>query len=215
MPAIRTMFLDLDGTLTDPREGIMRCFGYALERLGRTMPSPEPLNWIGPPLHETFRALLGDEVLVQRAVELYRERFASVGLFENRLIDGVPEALASLKQAGVRLVVATSKAEMYSVRIVEHFGLDRYLEAVVGAAPDGSDAAKADILRRGLARAGEDPTSSVMVGDREHDILGAAAVGMAGWGVLWGYGSREELVAAGARRIAVLPHDLVSFVNER
>ena len=198
------VYFDLDGTLTDPFEGITRCFVYAVERLGFPRPSDEfLLSCIGPPLYDTFPEVVGDE-LTLRAVDLYRERFDDVGWLENVPYDGIHAALETVANANCTLYVATSKPRIAAQRIVEHFEMGRYFERVFGCELDGTRANKADLLRYAID---ENPDASrrIMIGDRKHDLIGAIANDIEPIGVSYGYGSREELSAAGAIAIAESP----------
>ncbi len=212
-PILRTVFLDLDGTLTDPKPGITRSIRHALHSLGREAPDEDALTWcIGPPLHESFEKLLGDAALAARALALYRERFSEIGLYENRIYDGVPEMLARLRNAGFRLCLATSKPHIFATRITAHFGLDKWLDRVFGSELDGTRADKTALLAHALAQTSAEPERAAMLGDREHDIIGARNNGVAGIGALWGYGTRGELQAAGAARIATNPEDAANLM---
>ena len=212
-PIPSTVFLDLDGTLTDPKPGITRSIRHALHALGREAPDEDALTWcIGPPLHESFKKLLGDAALATRALALYRERFSEIGLYENRVYDGVPEMLARLRNAGFRLCLATSKPHVFATRITAHFGLDKWLDQVFGSELDGTRADKTALLAHALARTAAVPERAVMLGDREHDIIGARNNGVAGIGALWGFGTRGELQAAGAARIAANPEDAANLI---
>jgi phosphoglycolate phosphatase len=205
------VLLDLDGTLTDPREGILACFRYALERLQRVAPSDAVLErLIGPPLQDGFRTLLRttDPATVAAAVACYRERFTTRGMYENAVYPGILEALARLRARGLVLLVATSKPTVYAEQIVEHFGLREYFAAVYGSELDGRDATKTDLLAHIVQDAHLDPAQSVMIGDRSHDMLGARANRIRPLGVLWGYGSAAELTAAGAERLLTHPSEL-------
>lgn len=204
-----TIFFDLDGTLTDSRPGITRSIQHALEQLGHPVPPVEELTWcLGPPLQQSLKALLGTEALVQAGLKHYRERFAHVGLFENEVYAGIDEVLAALKADGRRLFVATSKPHVYAGRIISHFGLDKYFDGVFGAELDGTRADKTDLLAYALAQTRTDPARALMIGDRSHDIIGARNNAMAAVGVLYGYGSREELIGAGAERFCETPRGL-------
>jgi len=207
------VLLDLDGTLTDPREGITRCIQHALRRLGRLVPEHKRLlHCIGPPLRESFVELLdGDESAADRAVDLYRERFGRIGLFENRPYPGIAQALAALRNGGARLYLATSKPTIYAQRIVSHFGLDGRLEAVFGSELDGTRADKADLLAWIVEGLSLDPAETAMIGDRRHDMIGARANGILPVGVTWGYGSRGELLESGAARLLDSPGDLADL----
>ena len=207
----RLLLFDLDGTLTDPFEGITRSIAYAMERLGRTPPNADDLRWcIGPPLSVSFVTLLDtdDREEIDRAVGFYRERYSAEGKFENRLIEGIPEVLASLVDDGFRLVVATSKLHTYAGDIVDHFGLSRHIAHVYGSEADGRNASKADLIRHVLTTEKRDAGDAMMIGDRHHDIVGANENGVASVGVLWGFGDRAELGDAGATFIAATPAEL-------
>lgn len=207
-----TVLFDLDGTLTNPERGITACIRYALERLGAPVPPAEDLLWcIGPPLRGSLASLLGDEAASEDALRLYRERFASVGLFENEVYEGVPDALAKLAESGYRLFVATSKPEVYARRIVEHFGLAGHFEGVYGSELDGARSDKEELIRHILKQEGIGADDALMVGDREHDMVGAAGAGVRGLGVTYGYGSEQEL--RGACAVCASPHDLPDCVR--
>lgn len=207
-----TIFFDLDGTLTDPKPGITRSMQYALEKLGRPVPAQDELTWcIGPPLRDSLVVLVGEQD-ADRGVALYRERFGDVGLYENSLYPGIAATLAAL-QPRSRLFVATSKAHVYADRIVDHFGLRPYFEHVFGAELDGRRAHKGDLLAFALERTGTDPSRAVMIGDRSHDIVGAKRNGIAGIGVLYGYGSREELTQAGAVHLCATPRSIADHLS--
>jgi phosphoglycolate phosphatase len=196
------LIFDLDGTLTDPELGITRCMVYALERLGVAAPDRRQLRrYIGPALREVFGGMLAtsDSALIEHAVTLYRERFGEVGLYENELYPGTAESLHRLAGSGHRLFVATSKAEIYARRIVEHFGLAQHFANVYGAALSGEGSKKAGLLARLVAEERIEREESVMIGDRASDVAGARANRMRSIGVLWGYGMAEELIEADLR----------------
>jgi len=208
-PSERVALFDLDGTLTDPKVGITRSIQYALEHLGRPVPAADALTWmIGPPLLASFAQILGSDSEAAEALRLYRVRFSDVGLFENEVYPGIPELLARLRSRGMRLFVATSKPHVFARRIVEHFGLLGFFEVVYGSELDNRNADKRDLLRHLVTTEGFDPAGAVMIGDREHDAIGARSVGMPAIGVTWGYGSREELLAAGVVRLVDRPGDV-------
>lgn len=202
----QTILFDLDGTLTDPGEGITNSVAYALEHYGIHVPDRESLYpFIGPPLQDSFMKYYGmDEQQADAAIEVYREYFAEKGWLENRVYDGIELLLLSLKQAGKQLIVATSKPEIFALRILEHFGLHTYFSVICGAPlhpPKGYG--KADVIKSALDRAGvKDLCNVVMVGDRRHDIRGAHIVGIPAIGVLYGYGDRAEHENCGADFIA-------------
>lgn len=205
-------FFDLDGTLTDPKPGITRCIQYALEHLGFPVPTQDDLVWcIGPPLHASMKKFVGTDELAHRAVELYRERFRDVGLFENEAYAGIEETLAKVAVGGRRLFVATSKPKVYADRIIEHFGLGGLFEHVFGSELDGTRTDKADLLAYALSEAKLDPAQAIMIGDRSHDVVGARKNGMKAIGVLYGYGSLAELTDAGADHLCAAHPDLVRY----
>jgi len=207
-----TVLLDLDGTLTDPGTGIFRCIAYALESLGVPVPPEHELRrWIGPPIQHSFaRYLVGLDADADpaMAVERYRERFARQGMFENRVYPGVPQLLEHLASRNLRLLVATSKPEVFATRIVQHFGLDRWLGRVYGSELDGTRVDKVDLLQYLIECESLEPHHCIMVGDREHDMAAARYHGMAAVGVLWGYGSEPELLDAGADTLVCEPEQL-------
>lgn len=206
-----SIFFDLDGTISDPREGIVRCLQYALEQLGRVAPLEQQLvRYIGPPLHESLAALLNttDVELVKRAVESYRERFVAKGMLENSLYAGIPDVLEKLKDRHYQLHVVTSKPTTFASQIISHFGLDGFFHDVHGSELDGTRADKTELIAHVLAQEQIHPTEAVMIGDREHDIKGALANGVPPIGVLWGYGSRDELTQAGASVLCDTPESL-------
>lgn len=197
---IATVLFDLDGTLTDPRVGITTSIRHAMAELGRPLAPEFDLDWcIGPPLIDAFARLLdGDRVRAEAGVAAYRARYGVVGLYENEVYPGIPELLDALVADGRRLVLATSKPRVFAARILEHFGLDRRFDAIHGSELDGTRVHKTDLVPWILATEAIDPSDAVMVGDREHDVHGARAAGVATLGVAWGYGAPGELAAAGA-----------------
>ena len=208
--AIDTVFFDLDGTLTDPKIGITTSIQYALAKFDMAVPTQDELTWcIGPPLHATFKALLGtSDADADRAVGFYRERFADVGLFENTLYAGIEDVLTAVAANGRRLFVATSKPHVFADRIIDHFGLRPHFGRVFGSELDGTRVHKTDLLRYALDETSSDPKRAIMIGDREHDMIGAANNGIGTIGVLYGYGSREELRNAGALHLCKTPGDI-------
>lgn len=200
------VLFDLDGTLTDPGEGITNSVAYALERYGITVADRSVLYpFIGPPLAESFERFYGfSEADAKAAVEVYREYFSVQGWAENRVYPGIPALLSDLVEAGKHPILATSKPLVFARRILEHFGLAASFTVIHGSPlhpPKGYG--KADVIREALTLAGvTDPATAVMVGDRHHDIDGAKAAGIVSIGVLYGYGDAEELTGAGAEAIA-------------
>jgi phosphoglycolate phosphatase len=210
------VFFDLDGTLTDPREGIVRCLQYALQSLGYPSPSDSQLErYIGPPLHESFASLLhsSDGELIGQAVTQYRRRFASTGMFENAVYPGIENTLIALQAQPAVLYVVTSKPTVFAMQILEHFGLKRFFRHVYGSELDGTRSHKAELIAHVLAEESIPASGAVMVGDREHDIKGACTNGVTAVGVLWGYGSRQELTQAGASWLCERPEFLIQVLS--
>jgi phosphoglycolate phosphatase len=195
------LFFDLDGTLTDSRPGILKSMRYALDKLGIECPSDEALShFIGPPTQDAFRELLSssDPELNTRAIAVYRERFSTLGLFENSVYPGIAEGLAALRAAGFPLLVVTSKPEVYANRIIDHFELRQFFGHVYGSELTGERGNKGDLIAHVLQSTGLTSADAWMIGDRLHDIRGAKLNDLHAAGVLWGYGSRAELEQAGA-----------------
>jgi phosphoglycolate phosphatase len=210
------ILLDLDGTLTDPYPGISRCIVHAIEEQGLPAPPERQLgDWIGPPLLESFARYFESlgEGDADRALVSYRGRFTEKGLFENAVYDGIPDLLRDWQSQGKKLYLATSKPRVFAQRIVEHFGLDRFLSGVHGSELDGRRSDKVDLLEHVIRHEQLRPGECAMVGDRKHDVAAARYHGMRAVGVLWGYGSREELLAAGAERLAVDCADLSAQIG--
>lgn len=195
-PTYPVVLFDLDGTLTDPYEGIARSVHYALERLGHPLPDERFMrSVIGPPLRDSFVHLLGEE-LADEGVRIYRERYTTIGLYENTVFPGIPELLADLHAAGCRLFVATSKLIEPTHIILEHFGLTQYFTGVSGATLDGRIARKADVIAALLPHIGADRERAVMVGDTPYDVYGARSHGLPCIAVEYGFGELEALHAA-------------------
>jgi phosphoglycolate phosphatase len=194
---MRTALVDLDGTLTDPYPGISGSILHALSMLDRPAVDEITLRAaIGPPLEGTFRTMLdGDAILAKQALGHYRERFGTVGLFENAVFDGIPEALAALRDSGVRMYLASSKPRVFCERILDHFELTPYFETVHGSELDGRLGEKPELIEHILKVEAIDPAHCVMIGDRRYDIEGARANGIKVAAVGWGYGSLEEFEA--------------------
>lgn len=204
------VFLDLDGTLTDPKPGITRSIVHALEALGLEAPDPDSLTWaIGPALVESFARLGVDDP--EAALHHYRARYTHVGLFENRVYDGIPQALAELRDQGYRLFLATAKPHVYATRITAHFGLARFFEAEFGPELDGTRNDKGALLAHARAVLGLGDAPALMVGDRQHDHRAARATGMAALAVRWGYGDDGE--HALADKTCDSPFDLADDVR--
>ena len=206
MTGYTTLLFDLDGTLTDSTEGILKCLVNAIEQMGFEVPE-DTNKFLGPPIRQSFAEFCGmNEEQTAQAVKIFRERYSKVGLFENRVYDGIPEMLERLKNGGKRLMVATSKPQVYAIRIFDRFGLSQYFEFVGGAELDGSRDYKDEVIEYVLAQTGiTDRSSVLMIGDRRQDVLGAHKTGIKCMGILLGYGSTEELTEAGADYIAETP----------
>ena len=202
------VFFDLDGTLSNPELGITRCIRHALDCLGVDCPSDEELTCcIGPPLLDSFASLVGRS-LAPKALEHYRERFSEVGWKENTIYPGIAELLRQLAESDRLLYVATSKPHVFAARIIRHFELEQYFCRVFGSELDGTRSNKADLLRFAISET-DRTGQAVMVGDREHDILGAKANRIGSIGVTYGYGSQQELESAGADVVVHSPEALL------
>ena len=213
---MKAILFDLDGTLTDPREGITRSIAYALERMGVAPPPLADLTFaIGPPLRASLATLLGEDrrETVEQALAHYRERFADVGLFENAPYDGIAETLAELSRRGATLYVATSKPRVYAERIVRHFALDAHFVAVHGCELDGTREDKRDLIAHLMPFHRIDPGRATMVGDRGVDMAAARHHGLRAVGALWGYGTREELLQGGAQALCSAPEALGALLG--
>ena len=198
------ILFDLDGTLTDPKVGITTCVQHALKHFGIEEPDNDKLTpFIGPPLLDSFAKYYGmGEADCQRALHEYRVYFRERGMFENALYPQTVWLLQQLCAAGKHLVLATSKPEEFAEQILAHFDLRQYFDCVAGASMDETRSKKSDVIAYALQKTGITAQSAVMVGDRLHDVEGAAKHGLPSVGVLWGYGDEEELRRAGANRIA-------------
>ena len=216
MSSSPTVLLDLDGTLTDSRPGIVACYHAALRSLGHEPDLAIDLTFvIGPPPEEIMPQVLaryGDD-RVTEAVALYREHYGQGGLFQNSVYDGIPDALAALAATGHTLYVATAKRTIFARRILDHFGLSPAFRTIYGSEPGGALDRKGDLIAHILAREAIPAGAAVMVGDRHHDIAGARGNGLPAIVVAWGYGGRAELEAAGANHVAAHPRDLVAAVS--
>ncbi len=201
----QTILFDLDGTLTDPGIGITNSVQYALGKFGINVGDRSDLYcFIGGPLKESFERFYGfspDDA--EKAVAYYREYYAPRGIFENKVYEGIGELLQNLRDDGRTLLVATLKPTVFAVKVLEHFGLNTYFGLVSGPELDGTRGTKRAVIEQALSHYPEsDRAAAVMVGDRSHDMLAAGEIGIDSVGVLYGYGSRDELIGAGAGRIA-------------
>ena len=208
------IFFDLDGTLTEPAEGICNSFAYAFSKFGiYTEDKSKYFRFIGPPLYNSFAEYGLNEEQISEAIVHYRQYFNEKGKFENSVYPGVKEMLGELKRKGKTLVVATSKYELFAGQILEHFGLAEYFDFVAGASKDESRSEKPDVIQYAIDSLGiSNPSETVMIGDRFYDILGGKECGLATIGVLYGYGSREEFENAGADYIAETVEDIASLI---
>lgn len=222
---IKNILFDLDGTLTDPVVGITSCIQHALKTLSdanpphgsREIPSSHELKWcIGPPLIDSFAQLLpeSDHAIHQLAIDFYRERFAEIGMFENELYPSIHEVLSELAKTH-RLFLATSKPAYFAQQILKHFDLLKYFTRVYGAELDGRWNDKGELIEGIIIHEKLDATECMMVGDRKHDVIGAQKNRMSCVGVEWGYGSREELLTAGAIALADSPKHLLQLLNPK
>lgn len=208
-----SILFDLDGTLTDPKDGITKCVQYALEKMGITPPpQADLLCFIGPPLVDSFMKfckMSADDA--ELALKFYRERFSDIGIFENSVINGIPELLKKLKEHGYTIALATSKPQVYAKRILEHFDLAKYFDIEVGAELDGTRNAKKDVIAEVLRQLPETAVP-VMVGDRRQDVIGAKACAVPCIGVRFGYAEENELESAGADMIAETIDELYDII---
>lgn len=213
MPGYETVIFDLDGTLTDSQKGIVNSLRFALSRFGIDEADSNVLvAFIGPPLQESFRKQYGfSGADARRAVAHYREYFAEKGIFENELYPGIVALLEKLSERGAAMMIATTKPGIYAGRIVEHFNLGKYFLTVRGSNLDGTMMEKAELIGSLVEGHSLHRSTTVMVGDRRHDIVGARANGIDSVGVEYGYGSREELLEAGPTHLCPTVDDLASF----
>jgi len=211
---LKYILFDLDGTLTNPKEGITKCVQYALKHFGIERECDELISFIGPPLKEKFieYASLSEEDGV-KAVEIYRERFAPIGIFENEIYDGIIYLLEELKKQGKTLAIATSKPTVYAEKIAEKYGIMPYLSCLVGSELDGRHTDKAEVVEIAMRKLGASSKNTIMVGDREHDVIGARKNGVECIGVGYGYGGEDELLKSGALKIADTPYELLKILS--
>lgn len=214
MSGLKYIFFDLDGTLTNPAEGITNSVAYALKYYGISVSDKTPLyKFIGPPLAQSFTDFYGfSPDKAKEAVEKYREYFADIGIFENKVYDYIPEVLEKLKNAGFSLAMATSKPEVFAKRIADKFELTKYFDFIGGSLLDNSRTDKGEVIEYVLSSLKADKEKTIMVGDRSHDILGAKKCFLKSLGVLYGFGSLEELKNAGADYIAETPKEIETLL---
>jgi phosphoglycolate phosphatase len=213
---IENILWDLDGTLTDPKEGIIQCIQYALDKADYIPPAMDQLLWcIGPPLHDSFLKLVPGSTKEEAntLVNFYRERFANIGIFENVVYPYISHLLASQK-ISKQNILATSKPHIYANKILSHFDLIQYFSAIHGSELSGERSDKGELIKYILQNENLNHDTSIMIGDRMHDILGAKKAGIASIGITWGYGSMEELKEAGADFIFTTPKLLGDFLKK-
>ena len=211
---IKYILFDLDGTLTNPKEGITRCVQHALRYFGIERECDELVSFIGPPLKEQFMeyASLSEED-AKKAVEVYRERFAPIGLFENEVYDGVLEMLKELKKQGKIIAIATSKPYVFAQKIADKYGISQYLSYLSGSELDGRNTDKAQVIKNAMEALGALPSETVMVGDRIHDCEGAKKCNIKCIGVSYGFAAEGEL-CGNAEKIADSPCELLSILSD-
>ena len=212
---MKAILFDLDGTITDSGSGIINSVKYALKKAGRKIPPEDELRkFIGPPLQEQFMKCCGiEEKEAAEMVALYREYYQEEGIFDNRVYDGVMEMLKTLKEAGLKIVMATSQPEKFAKMIAEHFGFAKYFDLIGGACMDGARTKKQEVIQYVLEQCKEQDREKIrMVGDRCYDMEGANREGIRAIGVLYGYGSKEELEEAGADGLAETPEEVVRMI---
>ena len=210
------ILFDLDGTLANPREGIVASLKFALAQAGREAPGDSELEaTIGPPIHLAMSSLLetADESIIAAGVAAYRDEFSRVGVSGNTVYPGIIDVLRALHASGTSLYVATSKARHFAEKIIATHGLSEFFAGVYGSELDGTRSDKGELIAYLLQRESLSPTACVMVGDRKHDILGAKANRVAAIGVLWGFGSREEFESCGAETVVERPSQLLAAVG--
>ncbi|MGN0464840.1 MAG: HAD family hydrolase [Lachnospiraceae bacterium] len=215
MKEYKYILFDLDGTITDPGEGITNSVIYALNKFGIFDKKENLYKFIGPPLAQSFQKYYGfDEEKARLGIEYYREYYTVYGMFENIVYDGIEEMLKNIKESGKKILMATSKPEKFAKQILEYFKLDKYFDYVAGATMDEKRVRKAEVISYALSNYQIQSLEEVlMVGDRKHDVLGAKEVGIDCVGVLYGYGDREELEKAGADYIVETVEELAAFLQ--
>jgi len=218
--AIKNILFDLDGTLTDPKEGITRSIKYALDKLGKPVPTTEELLWcIGPPLKESFKKILeSDDDTAETALYFYREYFRERGIFENEVYSSIPKVLEKLKKKGLKLLVVTSKPYVYAKEILTHFNLLSFFKEVYGSFLSSKLTDKGELIAYTLKNEKITAKKALMIGDREHDIIGAKENGIRSIGVTYGYGTEKELTNSEADFIVDAPEEIIEIVmkkNER
>ncbi len=213
---MQAIFLDLDGTLLDPKEGITKSIQYALAEMGlEEIPTQDELTWcIGPPLWPSFEVLLGPGADLDEAVGLYRERYTDTGMYEADLYDGVGEMLDEMRSTDAQMWIATSKPHAYANTIIQHFGISAHVDGLFGSELDGQNSDKTQLLAHALSETGVDPARAIMLGDRRFDVEGARNNDIPCIGALWGYGEEGELHIAEADGLAGQPEDVMEIAYD-
>ena len=200
---MKTILFDLDGTLTDSKEGILKSIQYALSCYGIEEDENNLKMFLGPPAHLAFQEFYGfSEEKAFEITNVFRKRYSEKGIYENSIYDGMKGLLERLSSSGVKLCVATSKPQIYTDKILESFEIRKYFDIVVGSDLEGEFCDKSDIIARVIELGGYDKSGCIMVGDRKYDIIGAKKNGIKSMAVLYGYGNKEEFVLSGADFIA-------------
>lgn len=213
---MKNVLFDLDGTVIDPKLGIIKSIHFALEQMGIVPDSLGSLDWcIGPPLLKSFEKIFDHQLKAQEAVDFFRRRYAVQGLTECHVYEGIIPILQALKDHSKKVYIATSKPHSYALQIIRNLGLDIYFTAIYGSELDGTNSEKSHLISHVLRSENLDPTECIMIGDREHDIFGSQLNRVKAVGVSWGYGSRQELTQAGAERIFSDPTELCNYLLER
>lgn len=209
-----TVFLDLDGTLIDPKEGITASIRFALQELGMAdIPTQDELTWcIGPPMHNSFEVLLGPGADLDHAMALYRQNYADKAMYLADVYDGIGEMFDAFHQVDAKIYIATSKPHVFANELVEHFGIHAHIDGLFGSELDGTHSDKTALLQFALDETGADPARSVMIGDRKFDVFGARNNDIPSVGALWGYGGPDELRDAEADAMAGVPEEVPEIV---
>jgi phosphoglycolate phosphatase len=213
---LSNILFDLDGTLTDPKDGITRCIQFSLDQLGVTPPRADQLTWcIGPPLRGSFSHLLNtlDNALLDQALSHYRKRFSETGMYENAIYPEITPALRKIRTAGFRVFLATSKPSVYARKILDHFDLTQFFHAIHGSELDGRLSDKGELVAHILDSENLKPQATLIVGDRSQDIIGGKKNGIVTAAVTYGYGSREEITASKPDYVFESPSDLAAFLE--
>jgi len=214
---INTFLFDLDGTITDPKEGIIKSVQYAMESFGINVENPDILvEFIGPPLRQSFKDVFGiDDANMEKAVGKFRERYVDKGIYENVKYTGVDTMLKKLVDAGKTVILATSKPTNQAKIVLSHFNLDKYFTFIGGSEANGDRSLKSEVIQYALEQTNiTDLSACIMIGDRKHDIIGAKTVGMKSVGVLYGHGDYDELSEAGADYIVKDVNELSKLLSD-